>query len=416
MKQQFFYRHIFFFLFDDVVESSRFRTYVVRVRARGCGPPVAHGPFRLIDSPADAMAASNMLGIVPRYTVILGKRCVRPLEVTIRTRQFVPSHTAAGLITPRLPIFSSTIGPPTRTRTTNRRMSGTTSGHYESHTADSYESAYFYSAGEYTDYLRDTVKRALHLPASASTSSSTLTNKKKDRRLIDIGGGTGNFTRMILEGVPNVEGVVIDPFLEAGSTDTGSDGGGVDDIRFVKASAEDFAATESTTSTSTDSEWWKSGYHCILLKEVVHHLPYERRSDIFRGLRCGLADLDDGHNEVPSLLIVTRPQVEIDYPLWPAAREVWAANQPSASDIEADLRVAGFEHVESKTQTYPASIELDRWLDMVNSRFWSTFSKFSDEELKEACNLIRDEATNSSKVDDGGIVHFEDRLVFITAR
>ena len=289
-------------------------------------------------------------------------------------------------------------------------MSGTTSGHYESHTADSYESAYFYSAGDYTNYLRDTVKRALHLPASASTNSTCV------RRLIDIGGGTGNFTRMILEGVPNVEGVVIDPFLAAGSTDTGRNGG-VDDIRFVKASAEDFASNETTTS-STGDEWWKSGYHYILLKEVVHHLPYECRSDIFRGLRSGLADLDDsrGHNEGPSLLIVTRPQVEIDYPLWPAAREVWAANQPSASDIEADLKVAGFQHVESKLQTYPASIELDRWLDMVNSRFWSTFSKFSDEELKEACNLIRDEAIKSSKVDDDGIVHFEDRLVFITAR
>lgn len=363
------------------------------------------------------MAASN-IGIVPRYAVILGKRCARPLEAYIGSRTFVTSHTTTGLSAPRLPIFSSTtrtvgqVAPPTCTRTTNRSMSGTTSGHYESHTSDSYESAYFYSAGDYTNYLRDTVKRALHLPDSPSASAST--NSTCDRRLIDIGGGTGNFTRMILEGVPNVEGVVIDPFLEAGSTDTGSNGG-ADDIRFVKASAEDFAATESTTST-TDGEWWKSGYHYILLKEVVHHLPYECRSDIFRGLRCGLADLDDGHNEGPSLLIVTRPQVEIDYPLWPAAREVWAANQPSASDIEADLRVAGFEHVESKIQTYPASIELDRWLDMVHSRFWSTFSKFSDEELKEACNLIRDEATKSSKVDDGGTVHFEDRLVFITAR
>ena len=290
-------------------------------------------------------------------------------------------------------------------------MSGTTSGLYESHTADSYESAYFYSAGDYTNYLRDTVKRALHFPSSASASTNSTYNTC-NRRLIDIGGGTGNFTRMILEGVLNVEGVVIDPFLEASSTDTGSNGG-ADNIRFVKASAEDFAATEST---STDDEWWKSGYHYILLKEVVHHLPYECRSDIFRGLRSGLADLDDGHNEGPSLLIVTRPQTDIDYPLWPAAREVWAANQLSASDIEADLRVAGFEHVESKIQTYPASIELDRWLDMVNSRFWSTFSKFNDEELKEACNLIRDEATKSSKVDDDGIVHFEDRLVFITAR
>jgi hypothetical protein len=128
---------------------------------------------------------------------------------------------------------------------------------------------------------------------------------------------------------------------------------------------------------------------------------------------------DGGHNEQtqkgPSLLIVTRPQVDIDYPLWPAAREVWAANQPSVSAIEADLKVAGFQKIESKIQTYPSSIKLDQWLDMVQSRFWSTFSNFTDAELKEACNLIRDEATKTSKVDGDDVVHFEDRLVFITA-
>ena len=304
-------------------------------------------------------------------------------------------------------------------------MSGTTSGHYESHTVESYESAYFYSPGEYTNFLRDAVIKEFHLHPPASVPTSTTESSSSTRRLIDIGGGTGNFTRMILEVVPNIEGVVIDPFLEAGFNGTGSDGDG--DIRFVKASAEDFAATDSA---SAGDEWWKSGYHYVLMKEVVHHLPNNYRSEIFRGLRSGLdlVDLettmapqssDGGHNEQtqkgPSLLIVTRPQVDIDYPLWPAAREVWAANQPSVSAIEADLKVAGFQKIESKIQTYPSSIKLDQWLDMVQSRFWSTFSNFTDAELKEACNLIRDEATKTSKVDGDDVVHFEDRLVFITA-
>ena len=279
-------------------------------------------------------------------------------------------------------------------------MSGTTAGHYESHTADSYEKAYFYSPGKYTDYLRDTVKQALRLQSSSSSSSSATR-----RRLIDIGGGTGNFTRMILEDVPNMEGVVIDPFLESGGSNARSAG---DDIQFVKASAQDFA---QTASSSNGDEWWKSGYHCILMKEVVHHFPYDARSDIFRGMRSGLAKLESNG---PSLLIVTRPDRSLDYPLWPAARKVWAANQPSASDIMLDLEAAGFQDVQSKVQTYPASIKLGRWLDMVQSRFWSTFAKFSDAELEAACDLIREEA--QSKTDGDGIVHFEDRLVFITAR
>uniref|UniRef100_A0A7S0AF73 O-methyltransferase domain-containing protein n=1 Tax=Minutocellus polymorphus TaxID=265543 RepID=A0A7S0AF73_9STRA len=284
-------------------------------------------------------------------------------------------------------------------------MPGTTSGHYESHTADSYESAYFYSPGEYTYYLRDMVKQVLHLQSSSSLPSSSSTIR---RRLIDIGGGTGNFTRMILEDVPNIEGVVIDPFLEAGGSDTRSTGG---DMQFVKASAEDFA---ETASSSNGGEWWKGGYHYILMKEVVHHFPYDARSDIFRGLRSGLATTNQESNVGPSLLIVTRPQIDIDYPLWPAARQVWTANQPSASDIESDLAIAGFQDVQSKIQTYPASIKLDRWLDMVQSRFWSTFANFSDGELEAACDLIQEEA--KSKTDGDGVVHFEDRLVFITAR
>ena len=147
------------------------------------------------------------------------------------------------------------------------------------------------------------------------------------------------------------------------------------------------------------------------MKEVVHHFPHGGRSDIFRGLRSGLAKLESND---PSLLIVTRPDRSLDYPLWPAARKVWAANQPSASDIMLDLEAAGFQDVQSQVQTYPASIKLDRWLDMVQSRFWSTFAKFSDAELEAACDLIREEA--QSKTDGDGIVHFEDRLVFITAR
>lgn len=226
------------------------------------------------------------------------------------------------------------------------------------------------------------------------------------RRLLDIGGGTGNFTRMLLEGCQkNVEAIVVDPFLEEGSTETGNK----DTVQFVKAGAESFANPEDC--------WWKKDYHQVLMKEVVHHLDSSDREPIFRGIRKGLVDLEPSSSStaapLPALLVITRPQRNIDYPLWSEAREVWAANQPSLDDFKSELVGAGFKRVEHTIEAYPCDVELDRWLGMVRARFWSTFSNFSDKELEEACQRIkRDEA---HRVDKSGRIHFEDRLLFISA-
>jgi hypothetical protein len=65
-------------------------------------------------------------------------------------------------------------------------------------------------------------------------------------------------------------------------------------------------------------------------------------------------------------------------------------------------------------EAYPCSIPLERWLGMIKQRFWSTFSSFSDEELELACKLIAE--TETHRLDKQGRIHFEDRLVFLSAR
>lgn len=219
------------------------------------------------------------------------------------------------------------------------------------------------------------------------------------RRLLDIGGGTGNFTKLIVQDSPQVEAVVVDPFLE--ETDDGNSG---DAVKFVKASAESLA------QPAVAEEWWKRDYHQVLMKEVVHHLESsEDRVAVFEGIVRDVSSSSDG----PGVLIITRPQVEIDYPLWAEARQVWADNQPSATELESELKQAGFTNVSNTIEAYPCDIELERWLSMVRGRFWSTFSNFSDEELEEACDRMRkDEA---DRVDEKGVIRFEDRLVFISA-
>jgi hypothetical protein len=115
----------------------------------------------------------------------------------------------------------------------------------------------------------------------------------------------------------------------------------------------------------------------------------------------------------PSILIITRPQIDIDYPLWEGAKQVWKDNQPSIEEIVSDLQKAGFCDISYTIESYPCSIQLQRWQSMINQRFWSTFSKFTDEELIKACQQIAHDYKD--RIDKEGNITFEDRLVFITA-
>lgn len=263
--------------------------------------------------------------------------------------------------------------------------------HYVGHSATSYESAFFYSPGEYMEYLAKLVVAKLGWSDPP----------QENRRLLDIGGGTGNFTRKLIKGLDKVEAVVVDPFLESSSSQDESK----DQVRFVKAGAEEFA-------NPTD-DWWKLDFHQVLMKEVIHHLNEKDRVKTFEGIQNGLTTMSPRSSLTPALLIITRPQHAHDYPLWAEAREVWAKHQPSLEEIRQDILTAGFSRVEHSVEAYPCSIQLDQWLQMIKDRFWSTFSNFTDEELEQACRRIaRDE---KSRVDEGGKIHFEDRLLFISA-
>ena len=185
----------------------------------------------------------------------------------------------------------------------------------------------------------------------------------------------------------------MDPFLDPTTTTTttsssssSSSGGGVS---FVKAAAEDFITNDSNDDDKSNDDWWKESgsYHQILMKEIVHHLDAEDRLQIFEGMYEGLQSSPSKH---PSILIITRPQIDIDYPLWTEAKHVWKENQPSIDEITKDLKDAGFIDISYTVESYPCSIQFHRWQSMIQQRFWSTFSKFTDEELMMACQQIAD--------------------------
>lgn len=357
----------------------------------------------------------------------------------------------------RIPFFQTTkIGNAHQTSIT-----ATIQSHYEDHTNDSYENAFFYEPGVYTDYMCNLVRDRLRLTVGTETEtrssinsssdvvsegdekSSSITGiglgdvddqKKRRRRgrvLLDIGGGTGNFARMLVKDT-DIEAVVVDPYLvEETTTVHGNDNNYRGQIRFVKQSAQDFVLTGDTndqgsgsssnggTSVESGKEYnnmpsWRHQDCQVLLKEVCHHFSDSDRKRIFQGFYNGLTTFsavqDDG---TPSVLIITRPQREIDYPLWDQARDVWARNQPSCEQFVEELKLAGFVNIQHSIETYPCEIPLERWQSMIRQRFWSTFSNFTDDDLNEACQKIAE--TETDRIDKNGVLHFEDRLLFITA-
>jgi cyclopropane fatty-acyl-phospholipid synthase-like methyltransferase len=274
-----------------------------------------------------------------------------------------------------------------------RCLAMSTRSHYEHHTADTYESAFFYEAGDYSESLSRLVRQRLQLEEATPLFPRTL---------LDIGGGTGNFSKMLVANVDAAQCIVVDPFLEKGMQ-SNNDG----KVMFEKVPAEIFM-----DKAAADQEWRRKGFHQVLMKEVFHHFKSEDRPRILRGMYEGLLSIENGkERSTPSLLIITRPQTDIDYPLWDEARDVWAKNQPSLQEIVDNLESAGF--VEVSHTRYPCVINLERWQSMVKSRFWSTFAEFTDEELNAACESMVEREKDKIK---GDKIHFEDRLLFVSAR
>ena len=106
---------------------------------------------------------------------------------------------------------------------------------------------------------------------------------------------------------------------------------------------------------------------------------------------------------------MTRHHEQPYIPLFAAARDVWAANQPTAAQLAAELRAAGFSRLEVSEMTLTYRMALDEWCSIVTRRFWSTFSHFTDGELKAGVDEIRAAAAGSQLLDIG------DRLMLLSA-
>lgn len=229
-------------------------------------------------------------------------------------------------------------------------MSNLVDGHYQ-RMAERYDSYLSYS-GDFVKDLAETIVEMLKI--------------QPEDRFADVGGGTGLYTKAILDLVPlKNRPLVVDPIgpmLEAAPDDL--------DAELVQAGAVEFVEQPGT-------------YDKILMKETVHHIQDRARlcAGFYERLAPGGA-----------VLLVHIPP-KIDYPLFDAALErslTWHANP---DDLVALLEGAGFA-VSRDRYEHHHSIGKDVYFQMVEHQYMTLLSSFTSDEiaagLEEMAERYRD--------------------------
>lgn len=177
---------------------------------------------------------------------------------------------------------------------------------------------------------------------------------REDDAFVDLGGGTGMYTRDILEQVRlRRPALVVDPFEEMLAV-----AGRHPRVRCVTADALSFSERPGT-------------YDKILMKEVVHHVDDKDR--LFRNL---FERLSPG-----GILLLVHVPLDIDYPLFAEALRRAAHWHTKPEDLVARLGRAGFS-VTRDAVDYRHAIPKAKYFEMVRGRYMSLLSSFDDDEIE----------------------------------
>lgn len=262
------------------------------------------------------------------------------------------------------------------------------SGHYSA-SAAGYERAFFYADGsEYQTWQLGVVARACGLVAAdvAPRSQRTL-------RVVDVGGGTGNFTRALCK----YAGIIAQPTVVDCSADMLALVGGF--AHAVEADAVTYSREIAAAGEADKAD-------IILLKEIMHHLDGVAADEALRNLVSGL-------RIGGRLVVVTRPH-EPTVALFEAAKRVWRRQQPDAHAWAQSLRGAhGTPRVDEFEAAYAVTMPAAEWGELLRSRFWSTLSREHFDDVALEAGVA--EAVEGAGGEASGVVRFDDTLVLLVA-
>jgi 2-polyprenyl-3-methyl-5-hydroxy-6-metoxy-1,4-benzoquinol methylase len=199
----------------------------------------------------------------------------------------------------------------------------------------------------------------------------------------DIGCGTGLYSRGLAGKASAV--VCVDPSEPMLAQVPRSDR-----LLPVAASMQDVASGQVTLPHGR--------FDAILLKEVLHHVSAGERPEVIAGL-AGL--LRPGGR----MLVVMLP-ARISYPLFGAALELFARQQPDPVGVADEMRAAGLA-VSVADESFHLAFESARYVQMVRNRYMSLLSHFSDAEIEAGITEIL-------QAHPGDEIAFDDTFAFIT--
>jgi len=213
---------------------------------------------------------------------------------------------------------------------------------------------------------------------------------RRHHRIIDVGCGTGLYSRRIVDAVqPGNPLLCADPSSAMLSRLRSTPG-----IRPVLASAEQLAGARPGP-TPPDAP--PGRFDAVLIKEAVHHVAPSDRGPTIAGLSNLLT-------EGGRLLIVMLP-TRIDYPLFAAALRRFEELQPDPAEIVEHIRRAGLS-ASIEYHEFSLNIPRDRYLEMVRGRYLSLLSTFDEDAIEAGIREI--EARHPELM-----LSFPDRFAFV---